>query len=163
MKFDVIFGGVSFEHEISIVSAIAVKKVLGEKISNFIFLNSSHKFYLIPSALMKSKTFSSGEYKKCTEIFLQRGAFVKKTLFGFKAIIPNTLISLIHGADGEDGSISALLDFYHIPFIGPRIKSSVMSFNKALTKIYAKSRGVKVLDYGIFSLAIVLIPLCPIR
>ncbi|WP_295739329.1 D-alanine--D-alanine ligase [uncultured Helicobacter sp.] len=151
MKFDVIFGGVSFEHEISIVSAVALKKVLGEKISNFIFLDSSHRFYLIPATLMKSKTFSSGEYKKCTETFLQRGSFVKKSLFGFKAIIPNTIISLIHGADGEDGSVSALLDFYHIPFIGPRIESSVMSFNKALTKIYAQARGVKVLDYEILT------------
>lgn len=26
MKYDVLFGGVSFEHEISIVSAIAIKK-----------------------------------------------------------------------------------------------------------------------------------------
>lgn len=153
MKFDVLFGGVSFEHEISIVSAVALKKVLGESIGNFIFLDSSHRFYLIPLDSMKSKLFSSGDYKKCTEIFLQRGAFVKKTFFGFKPIIPHTLINLIHGADGEDGSVSALLDFYHLPFIGPRIESSVMSFNKVFTKIFAAQRGVKVLDYEILTRA----------
>lgn len=151
MKFDVLFGGVSFEHEISIVSAIALKKVLGERIASFIFVDSSHRFYFIPTDCMKSKFFSSGTYKKCTELFLQQGGFCKKGFFGFSPIAPHCVVNLIHGADGEDGSISALLDFYHIPFIGPRIESSVMSFNKAFTKLYANARGVKTLDYEVLT------------
>ncbi|TLD96974.1 D-alanine--D-alanine ligase [Helicobacter jaachi] len=151
MKFDILFGGLSFEHEISIVSAIALKKVLGDRICHFIFLDSAHRFYLIPADSMKSTFFSAGDYKKCVELFTHRGAFVKKTLFGFKAIVPNTIINLIHGADGEDGTISALLDFYGLHFIGPRIESSVMSFNKALTKLYAQSRGVNVLPYELLT------------
>lgn len=151
MRFDIVFGGVSFEHEISIVSAIALKKVLGSKIEHFIFLDAAHRFYLIPANSMKSKFFSSGEYKKCDELFLQRGSFVKKGLFGFKAVIPNTIISLIHGADGEDGSVSAMLEFYAIPFIAPRVESSVMSFNKALTKLFAHARGVKMLPYEVLT------------
>lgn len=151
MKFDVIFGGVSFEHEISIVSAIALKKVLGERVGHFIFLDSAHRFYLIPTDSMKSKFFSSGEYKKCDELFLQRGSFVKKGVFGFKAVMPHTILSLVHGADGEDGALSSLLEFYALPFIAPRIESSVLSFNKALTKLYAASRGVKMLPYEILT------------
>lgn len=38
MKFGIVFGGVSFEHEISIVSAIAVKKALKCELS-FIFVD----------------------------------------------------------------------------------------------------------------------------
>ncbi len=151
MKFDILFGGVSYEHEISIVSAIALKKVLGEYIEHFIFLDSSHRFYLIPADSMKSKLFSSGEYKQCKEIFLQRGSFETKGVFGTKRVMPNVIISLIHGADGEDGSISAMLDFYHLRYIGPRIESSVMSFNKILTKLYAAQRGVKTLDYEVLT------------
>ncbi|WP_295701843.1 D-alanine--D-alanine ligase [uncultured Helicobacter sp.] len=153
MKYDVLFGGVSFEHEISIVSAIALKKVLGADIEHFIFLDSKHRFYLISAENMKSKYFSSGDYQKCTEIFLRNGAFCKKSLFGFSPLTSHIVINLIHGADGEDGSISAMLDFYHLPFIGPRIESSVMSFNKALTKIFAHQRGVKSLDYEILTRA----------
>ena len=151
MRFAILFGGVSFEHEISIVSAIALKKVLGEKIESFIFIDCEHRFYLIPIDSMKSKFFSSGAYKKCTELFLQHGGFYKKTFFGLSPIEIPIVLNLIHGADGEDGSISALLDFYHIPFIGPRVESSVMSFNKAFTKLFAKERGVKTLDYAVLT------------
>lgn len=151
MKFDILFGGVSFEHEISIVSAIALREVLGDRIGHFIFLDSTHRFYLIPADCMKSKFFSSGEYKRCDEIFLQRRSFARKGFFGFKAIVSHTIISLIHGADGEDGSMSAMLDFYALPYIGPRMEASVMSFNKSLTKLFAQQRGVKMLDYELLT------------
>lgn len=149
MKFDILFGGVSFEHEISIVSAIALKKVLGNKIGNFIFLDASHRFYLIPADKLKSKLFSSNEYKKEIEIFLQRGAFVKKNIFGFKQIVPNVIINLIHGADGEDGKICSLLEFYALNFIGPRLEGSVLSFNKVLTKLFANDREVRTLPFEV--------------
>lgn len=151
MKFDVLFGGVSYEHEISIVSAIALKKVLGDCIGHFIFLDSEHRFYLIPADCMKSKYFTQGAYKKCTEIFLHHGRFAQKSLFGMRTLPAGVVINLIHGADGEDGSMGALLEFYNIPFIGPRIEASVMSFNKALTKLYANARGVKTLDYELLT------------
>ncbi len=151
MTFDVLFGGVSFEHEISIVSAIALKKVLGEKANRFIFVDSEHRFYIVPTESMKSKYFSSGEYKKGIQIFPQKGGWAKKSFFGFTFMQANIIINLIHGADGEDGTMSSLLDFYQLNFIGPRTESSVMSFNKALTKLYAKQRGVKTLDYEILT------------
>lgn len=53
----------------------------------------------------------------------------------------------MHGGDGEDGKLASLLEFYRIAFIGPRIEASVLSYNKYLTKLYAKDLGVKTLDY----------------
>ncbi|MGL2640203.1 D-alanine--D-alanine ligase, partial [Helicobacter pylori] len=44
MEFCVLFGGASFEHEISIVSAIALKGVLKDRIKYFIFLDENHHF-----------------------------------------------------------------------------------------------------------------------
>lgn len=151
MKFDVVFGGLSFEHEISIVSAIALKKVLGSAIEHFIFIDSTHHIYLIPDSLMTSKTFSSAKFKSCTKLTLSHNGFVKHTLFGTKALSNNTIINLIHGADGEDGTMAALFGFYNLNFIGPRVESSVLSFNKALTKHFATSRGVSVLDFKLFT------------
>jgi len=46
MKCAILFGGVSYEHEISIVSAITLKeKLVGFKV--FIFCDSNREFYLI--------------------------------------------------------------------------------------------------------------------
>ncbi|PAF52546.1 D-alanine--D-alanine ligase [Helicobacter sp. 13S00477-4] len=149
MKFGILFGGVSWEHEISIVSAISLKKVLKEKIEYFIFLDLARNFYLIPTENMKSNFFSSGDYEKCPQISLKSGGFYKPSFFGQKDISIRTLINLIHGADGEDGKIASILEFYKIPFIGPRIEASVLSFNKHFTKLYAKERGVKTLPFEV--------------
>lgn len=146
MKLAILFGGNSYEHEISIVSAVVLKKVLKWDLE-FIFCDEKRNFYLIPNEKMNSKTFSSGTYRKEKELFLKQKAFYQKTLLGEKKQEFDCLINLIHGRDGEDGKIASLLEFFDIKFIGPRIEASVLSFNKELTKLYAQSIGVKTLDY----------------
>ena len=64
MNIAILFGGSSYEHEISIVSAITLKKVLKKSTLSFIFCDSNREFYLIESKNMKSNHFSSGDYKK---------------------------------------------------------------------------------------------------
>lgn len=147
MKFIVIFGGVSFEHEISIVSAITLKKELAN-IEHFIFIDAENDIFLIPKDSMKSTHFSTFAYKKDTKLNFTKGGFLAQ---GFlkKQILQGVVINLIHGKSGEDGQIPSLLEFYKIPYIGPRIEASAISFSKELTKIYAKSLGVPVLDYRV--------------
>ena len=146
MNLAVIFGGASYEHEISIVSAISLKKIL-PTLEHFIFVDGNRDFYWIPASEMRSKHFADGIYKKNPKLFLRPGGFYAKGLWGEKRVPFDTALNLIHGGDGEDGKLASLLEFFHIPFIGPRIEASVMSFNKHLTKLYAKERGVKTLPY----------------
>jgi D-alanine-D-alanine ligase len=148
MKFAILFGGVSYEHEISIVSAIALKKVIKEEIL-YIFCDANREFYLIDPKEIKSKLFSNGEYKKSPKLTLKNGGFFQKSLMKEKKIEFDTLINLIHGADGEDGVVASLLSFYSISYIGPRVDASVLSFNKLYTKLYASSIGVESLDYEV--------------
>lgn len=145
MAVSILFGGKSYEHEISIVSAISLAKVVD--VEHFIFLDCQHQFYLIPSSLMSSKTFSSGEYKNCKKLSIKGRDFYTSGLLGDKPLGVKKLLSVIHGGDGEDGIISSLLEFYSIPFIAPRTKACVVSFDKHLTKLYAQDREVKVLPF----------------
>jgi len=147
-SFAILFGGVSYEHEISIVSAITLKKVIGQN-TVFIFCDANREFYLVDAKDMKASYFSSGRYKKCDKLSLQQGGFYKKTLFQEKKIEFQTMINLIHGKEGEDGTISSLFDFFGIEYIGPRIEGSVISYNKEFTKLYALSRNIEVLDYEV--------------
>ncbi len=146
MKYGLVFGGSSFEHEVSIVSAIALKNVLKEE-AVFIFCDKDRDFYLISPKLLKSKLFSSGEYKKSPKLTLKKGGFYQKSLLKENRAEFEILINLIHGRDGEDGKIAALLDFFEIKYIGPRIEASVISYNKLYTKWYAKEIGIKTIDY----------------
>ena len=148
MKYAVVFGGVSFEHEISIVSAIALKDVLKKELE-FIFVDSGREFYHIDTNSMKSKFFSSGEYKKSDKLTLKQGGFYKKGFMGEKRVEFDVAINLVHGGDGEDGKLAGIFEFFGIKFIGPRVEASVLSFNKLYTKLYAKEIGVKTVDYEV--------------
>lgn len=150
MNIAILFGGVSYEHEISIVSAIALKDVVREKII-YIFCDKDREFYEIPVPDIKSKLFSSGEYKKHPKLVLKNKGFYKKSLLSEKKVEFDAVLNLIHGADGEDGKVASLLEFFDIPYIGPRLEASAISFNKLFTKMYAKERGVNPLEYKIVS------------
>jgi len=150
LQLTILFGGASFEHEISIVSAITVKEKLSKFDLNFIFCDGDHTFYLIDAAKMKATTFSKGEHKKMPQLTLSNGSFVQKGMFS-STEHKGTVLNLIHGADGEDGSIAALLDFFSIKYIGPRVDASVFSYDKRYTKYLCEARGVKSVDYEVMS------------
>lgn len=147
MNIAILFGGSSYEHEISIVSAITLKKVLQKSQLTFIFVDQKREFYLIEPVQMQSKHFSSGAYKKNKMLSLKKGGFYVGALLGDKKILFDTALNLIHGRDGEDGKIASLMEFYEIPFISPRLEASVLSYNKLYTKLFAQSIGVKTLPY----------------
>ncbi len=150
MKLTILFGGASFEHEISIVSAITLMQKLSNFDLNFIFCDTDHQFYLIDKKDMKAKTFSSGVYKKMSTLSLSQGAFNQKTMFS-NTQYKDTVLNLIHGADGEDGTIAALLDFYAIKYIGPRVSASVFSYDKRYTKWLCDAKKIKCVEYEILN------------
>ena len=147
MKLTILFGGASFEHEISIVSAITLKEKLQKSFElSFVFCDTDHCFYLVPYEMMVAKSFSSGEYKKLPKLILARGRFEHKKMLK-KIEVDGVVLNLIHGADGEDGTIASLLDFYDIKYIGPRTDASVFSYDKRYTKWLCQAKGVKYVKY----------------
>ena len=149
MKLTILFGGASFEHEISIVSAITLKEKLQNFDLSFIFCDQDHSFYSIDASKMKAITFSRAEHKKMPRLSLTNGAFIEKKMFGtteHKGVVLN----LIHGADGEDGTIAALLDFFSIKYIGPRVNASVFSYDKRYTKWLCEAKDIKTVEYEMF-------------
>jgi D-alanine-D-alanine ligase len=147
MNIAILFGGSSFEHEISIVSAITMKKVLKKSTLTYIFVSPDRAFYLVDSDKINSKLFSSGEYKKGKQLTLKQGGFFTEGMFGSKEVDFDIALNLIHGRDGEDGKISSLMEFFSVPFISPRIEASSLSYNKLYTKFLAESLGVKTVPY----------------
>ena len=160
MKLTILFGGASFEHEISVVSAITVKEKLSAFDLSFIFCDGDHKFYLIDANKMKATTFSKQEHKKMPLLTLTNDGFLEKSMFKSK-LHTNTVLNLIHGGDGEDGTIYALLDFFDISYIGPRKEACTFSYDKRYTKYLCDSIGVKSVNYEVFEKGIEKTPTIP--
>lgn len=146
MRFGLIFGGRSFEHEISIVSAIVLKNTLKSP-KEFIFIDEEGLFYHILEKNMRADYFSKGEYKKANQLFLGKHGFFYKSMFSKKRLEVDVILDVIHGKDGEDGKLAGMFEFFDIPFIGPKIDACTLSFNKLYTKAYADLVGVKTLPY----------------
>lgn len=151
MNLAILFGGASYEHEISIVSAITLKDKLSSLDLEFIFLDQDHTFYYIDENQMDAKTFSSGSYEKSPVLNLEQGGFSQKSFMGSKSIRFEKVLNLVHGADGEDATIAALFEFFNIEYIGPRKDASVMSFDKFMTKAYASACEVDTISYELLS------------
>jgi D-alanine-D-alanine ligase len=152
MNIAVVFGGSSYEHEISIVSAITLKNILEKSFElSFIFIDSEQEMYLISEDKMQSQFFANREYQKSTKLNFIQSGFQTQSLFAKKMIF-DVALNLVHGATGEDGTLASIFDFYKIKFIGPRKEASVFSFNKYYTKIYAQSIGVKTLEYEVLNI-----------
>lgn len=148
MKFGIIFGGQSYEHEISIVSAISLKKVIKKECA-YVFCDQDRNFYLIEPKNMIANYFSSGEYKKAKELTIASNGFYVNGMFSKTRVEADVFVNVIHGCDGEDGKLASLLEFFNIPFIGPRLEASVISYDKELTKNLAKAAGIKTIEYQI--------------
>jgi len=144
----IIFGGSSFEHEISIVSAINLKDKL---LAKFIYLDENRDFYLIDRKDLKASYFTSKEYKNAQKVELTKGGFkYQKGLFKKDYYVKfDVAINLVHGRDGEDGKLPAMLQFFGIKAITPNVEASVISYNKVYTKAYLNAIGVDTIDYEI--------------
>jgi len=150
LKLTILFGGASFEHEISIVSAITLKEKLSSFDLSFIFCDQDHSFYLIEPSKMKAITFSKSEHKKMPKLSISNGGFVKKGMFSSEEY-SGLMLNLIHGADGEDGTLASILDFFSIKYIGPRVDASVFSYDKRYTKWLCEAKDIKSVNYEVLT------------
>ena len=119
MKFGIVFGGQSYEHEVSIISAIAVRKALKVDDIAFIFCDADRRFFLIEPKNMMASYFKNGGYKagglsKPKELQIANGGFYANGMFSKDRLPVDVFINLIHGCDGEDGKIASLFEFFGI-------------------------------------------------
>jgi len=59
---------------------------------------------------------------------------------------PNLVINLLHGGDGENGSVSGLLNCLNIPSLGNGVLSGAVCMNKNICKSVLKMSGVPVCE-----------------
>lgn len=59
---------------------------------------------------------------------------------------PDAVFNALHGNWGEDGEIQGFLDMLQIPYTHSGVKASAVGMDKSITKIIAKSIGIKVPD-----------------
>jgi len=138
IKLALIYGGRSVEHDVSVISAINIQDNLDRgKFELFCFgIDKKGKWFLMPHI---SKSFKSGKKMKLS---LDASDPVFETEGSPDKIGIDIAFVILHGTDGEDGSIQGLLKIMQIPVVGSGVLGSAIAMNKMVAKKLFLQEGV---------------------
>lgn len=155
-----IFGGKSYEHDISVVTAAQIyNKVRSENFTLIpIYLSRENRFFAYKPKKMDIKDFTlsafSGKNKKFMEVEFISGiskTLFVKTMFGLKEYVSaDTAILACHGGVGENGKLTAFLELMGINCSAGSSTALGVAMDKFLFKQVMKGldiptvRGIKV-------------------
>ena len=137
----ILFGGVSPEHDVSLRSAESVLNNLNpEKYAIYPvgitkqgqwILYGDTDFSQLPSGVWEKHP------KNCHAVIspeYQNGLLCFKS-DGIVNVRIDVVFPVLHGENGEDGSIQGLLQLSGIPYVGPHVSASAVAMDKTLTKL----------------------------
>lgn len=156
-KVAVIFGGRSVEHEVSVISGLQVLENIDESKYTAvpIYINKEGKWFTGDS-LREFKNYKENNLKDLKEIVVvptnndynlytqpeSVGLFGKKVVESVDAAFP-----VIHGTNGEDGTIQGVFELMNIPYVGGGVLSSSVGMDKVLMKDVFKANNLPVVNY----------------
>lgn len=152
----VIFGGMSPEHDISLLSASSIIKNLDPDKYNVLPVGITKKghWYYCPDATYEC--VSDGSWTELSSNVSATISADRKNrgllIFGKAPSVKHIdcVFPVLHGAFGEDGCMQGLLELSGIPYISPGVASSAVSMDKTLTKLVVDKIGVRQADWVMF-------------
>jgi len=151
------FGGVSAEHEVSVVTGLQalenVDTALYEPLP--LYVAKTGEFFLMPK-LRSRKEFLSAHRVRASFGRDAKGGYVKKAgALGAKTY-PYAAYLAFHGGTGEAGPAQGLLESLAIPFTSSGVEGAVIAMNKRLTKEVLRENNIATLpDVRFFSSEII--------
>ena len=154
IKVGVLFGGVSVEHEVSIISALQAIKNM-----------DLNKYEIIPIYIDKKGVWHTGEilkdiniYKdmddlkrftnecilvnKENKFYLQTTGLFKRYKYEIDIIFP-----IVHGTNVEDGKLQGYLETINVPYVGSDVLASALGQDKVAQKAIYEVNKLPILPY----------------
>ena len=128
-----LFGGRSYEHEVSCKSAKNIYNNINKNIFNVttVYVSKTNDWYIFNNNF---NDINISMLKKVPNII----TFLK---------IFNCVFNIIHGNDGEDGKYICLFELMDIKYVGPNHISSMICMNKHITKTILNRYKIKQVKY----------------
>ena len=145
MKITVLMGGTSAERDVSLASGVRVAEALRSRGHEVLSVDTAHGILSAPD----EQAMLGGKVVKTIPPDVQ-------ALIRLNAQLPATLRSLpqtevvflaLHGGQGEDGTLQALLDLTGVPYTGSGHLASALAMDKDLSKHLFRAAGVPTADW----------------
>ena len=159
LNIGVFFGGESVEHEVSIISAMQAIAALDETKYNVIPIYVSKERKLYTADNMNNISFFAGKplneaINNSTEVYIiKEGNKVvikpaKTKMFGNKEIgTIDVAIPVMHGTNGEDGTIQGYLEMLKVPYAGCDLYGASVGQDKVFQKHILKDDDLPITDW----------------
>ena len=127
-KILVLFGGNSFEHDISCLSAKTIMTNIDKK-----------KYQVTPVYISKDNT-----WYQCNDNLEQKEKInnILEYLKKFDKVFP-----ILHGNPLENGNLQGMLNMFDIPYVGTDLLGSIIGYDKDLTKIICNHYNIPQVPY----------------
>lgn len=154
LKVAVIFGGKSSEHEVSLVSAAHVIKSIPEDKYETVCIGITKKGHWL-KYIGPVDMIADGRWEKHPDNVpcimspdtLHKGFIVLGSDGRFDNLKVDCVFPVLHGKNGEDGTIQGLFSLAGVPFVGCDMISSANCMDKEMTHIILEASGIKMAKY----------------
>lgn len=145
IRVGLLFGGRSGEHEVSINSARAIANALSAE-------ENATKYEVLPVYIQKDGIWQAAEVAR--QILnsgkpLNSETNNKKQLWQFPPQIAEVDVwfPILHGPNGEDGTVQGLLSLMQVPFVGSGVLGSAVGMDKIAMKTAFAQAGLAQVKY----------------
>lgn len=138
-----IFGGESSEHDVSVSSARNVYAAIDDTKFTVLlgYIDRRGKWWLLDKFGMEVDTHGAPQLAAV----VGTGSFI--TIPENRVVKPDVILPILHGRNGEDGSVQGLAQLLHIPIVGCDTAASAICMDKIATKRILENCGIAVVPY----------------
>ncbi len=147
----VLYGGYSSEHEVSKASAATIIENMSEEKYNIIpvYITTEGKWLLYDGHIENIKNINYEKFGTPVVLSTDRGDKCLLRIVGnkIKNIPIDVIFPVLHGVNGEDGTVQGLFEIAGVPYVGCGVLASAISMDKYYTKIVVSDLGIKQAEY----------------
>lgn len=160
LNIGMVFGGVSPEHEVSVISSLQAVAALDRE-----------RYRPVPIYIAKDGTWYTGDRlldlqayqdldalrREARRVTLDTGTFgtldlVESQRSGLFARKPqryhiDVMFLGLHGGEGENGGLQGLCESFNVPYTGSSVFGSAMGMDKVLSKMLCRDQNIPVVDF----------------
>ena len=146
----VIFGGKSSEHEVSCISVVTVAKAINKDTYNMTLVGITKEGSWL--SVGSGEDIVSGDWRNSKKAAVLSPDATKKELLilednSIEKLRVDVIFPVLHGLNGEDGTIQGLFELADIPYVGCGVLASAVSMDKLYTKIIVDVLGINQATY----------------
>ena len=152
-KIGLLYGGKSAEHKVSLQTALAVIKALDlEKYEiHPIYINVEGQWIKGPQLTAHVENVKALEFSnknQLTPLSLAPSLFQNSEQTGNEPL--DVIFPLLHGPNGEDGTVQGLLELLNLPYVGNGVLASAAGMDKVMMKNVFAQAGLAQVNYVAF-------------